>query len=82
MKRFHLQLTVDGASQSGHNAQLIVEEELRLEPEPVTILFLPLGVLNVRDKELKLRIAILTTVQVKKVLRSRSAKIVFLPNTR
>ena len=59
------QLTVDGVIMgSGQSAPLFVEEELSLEPELALTLLLLTAELNVRELNLRLKIAILKLVQV------------------
>ena len=59
------QLMVDGVTlETGQSAQQHVEEGLRLEPEPVQILFLDTGEPIVMDKALRTGIATLMHVQV------------------
>ena len=59
-----LQLMAVGVSRSGQSALLLVEEEPRPGPERVLTLPPPLGDQNVREKALRLRLAIQNPVQV------------------
>ena len=55
---------VDGVSQSGQSALKLVEEERRIGPELAPTLYQLTVEMTVREKALKLRTAILRTVQV------------------
>ena len=64
MNIFNLQLTEDGASQVGQCALLLVGEEPRPGPEPVTTPNQLMGDWIVRDKAMRIKTAILKNVQV------------------